>query len=59
MTETKTFMIEIKTNFQNPAVAMRNLKVQMGQIANMLTRRQQGTFPSKIEVNPKEQSNAM
>ena len=52
------FMNEIKENMQNQSTPLnnqesqlRNLEVQMGQMANLLTKRQQGSFPSNSEIN--------
>jgi hypothetical protein len=56
---TSRFMTETKTNLQNQAASIRNLEVQVGQLANMLTGRQQGTLPSTTEINPKEQCKAI
>ena len=44
-----------KINFQNQAASIRNLEVQVGQLANKLEGRQQCNLSSKTEVNPKEQ----
>ena len=35
--------------------SIRSLETQIGQLAQMFSSRQQGNFPSSIEVNPKEQ----
>ena len=43
-----------QTSFQNQQASIRNLEVQMGQIANVLNQREKGTLPSQIEVNPKK-----
>ena len=37
----------------NQTAQLRNLKVQMGQMASLLTERQQGSLPSNSEVNPR------
>ncbi|XP_062106027.1 uncharacterized protein LOC133817500 [Humulus lupulus] len=39
--------------------SIRNLETQMGQLAKLLSSRQQGNFPSSTEVNPKEQCQAV
>ena len=52
-------MADTQTNFQNQATQIRNLEVQVGQLANMLNGRQQGNLPSTTEVNPKEQCKAI
>ena len=53
-------MNEIKRNIQNQAtqlnnqeVQLRSLEVQMGQMANILTERQQGSLPCNSEKNPR------
>ena len=51
---TMKFMTETKTNFQNQQAAIRNLEVQMGQLANTLATRSQGALPRNTEINPKE-----
>ena len=51
------FMTKTETTFQNQAASIRNLEVQMGQIANLLSSRQHGSLPSNTETNPKEQVN--
>ncbi|XP_061981417.1 uncharacterized protein LOC133701500 [Populus nigra] len=56
---TSRFMTETNTNMQNQAASIRNLEVQVGQLANMLTGRQQGNLPSTTEINPKEQCKAI
>jgi len=54
VTETRRFMAETRTNFNNQAAAIRNLEIQVGQIAEKLNERAQGTWPSNTEINPKE-----
>ncbi|XP_062081026.1 uncharacterized protein LOC133785827 [Humulus lupulus] len=39
--------------------SIRNLEKQVGQLENMLQSRPRGNFPSNLEVNPKEQCNAI
>ena len=39
------------TQLNNQAAQLRNLELQMGQMANLLTERQQGSFPSNSEIN--------
>ncbi|XP_062075432.1 uncharacterized protein LOC133779493 [Humulus lupulus] len=46
------FMIDSRSS-------IRNLEMQVGQLANMFQSRPQGNFPSNIEVNLKEQCNAI
>ena len=45
--------------FRNHSSSIHNLEVQVGQIANYLTSRNQGALPSNIEKNPKEQLKAI
>ncbi|XP_024031895.1 uncharacterized protein LOC112094656 [Morus notabilis] len=47
------FMNETRTNFQNQSAQIRSLEVQISQMANMFSERQQGNLPSTSEVNPK------
>ena len=56
---TTDFMGETKINFQNQQAAIKNLEVQVGQLANIVSNRTQGSFPSNNETNPKEQANAI
>ena len=53
------FMNETRTNFQNQSAQIRNLEVQIGQLASMLNDRQQGNLPSTTVVNPIEQCKAI
>ena len=53
LTSHSTFMNETKANMQQPvtqlnnqAAQLRNLEVQMGQMANLLTERQPSSLPS-------------
>ena len=46
MNETKVNMKHQATQLNNQAAQLRNLEVQMGQMANLLTDRQQGSLPS-------------
>ena len=62
LTSHTTFMNETKANMQNQATQLnkkaaqlRNLEVQMGQMASLLTKRQHGSFPSNSEANPREE----
>ena len=52
MNETKANMQQRATQLNNEATQLRSLEVQMGQMANLLTERQQGSLPSNSEVNP-------
>ncbi|KAH9792938.1 hypothetical protein KPL71_004353 [Citrus sinensis] len=58
-TNMSQFMTKTETTFQNQAASIRNLEVQVGQIANLLSSRQHGSLPSNTETNPKEQVNAI
>ena len=58
LTSHTTFMNERKANIQNQstqlnnqAAKLRNLEVQIGKMATLLTKRQQGSFPRKSEIN--------
>ena len=44
---------------KNQAAAIHNLEVQIGQISNLLTNRQQALLPSNTETNPKEDVKAI
>ena len=57
MNETKANMQHQATHLNNQAAQLRNLEVQMGQMANLLTERQQGSLPSNSEVNPRREGN--
>ncbi|XP_034203729.1 uncharacterized protein LOC117618238 [Prunus dulcis] len=52
---TNQFMSKTETTLQNQAASIRNLEVQMGQLANVLTGRVNGALPSQTEINPKNQ----
>ena len=58
MNETKANMQHQATQLNNQAAQLRNLEVQMGQMANLLTERQPGFLPSNSEVNPTREGNA-
>ena len=51
MNETKATMQNQSTQLNNHAAQLRNLEVKMGQMANLLTKRQQGSLPSNSEIN--------
>ena len=53
MNETKANMQQQATQLNNQAAQLRSLEAQMGQMANLLTERQQGSLPSNSEVNPR------
>ena len=45
--------------FKNHSFSIHNLEIQVGQLANSLSIRNQGSLPSNIEKNPKEQLKAI
>ena len=47
------FENETRTSLNNQAAQLRNLEVQMGQMASLFNERQQGNLPSTSEVNPR------
>ncbi|XP_022846365.1 uncharacterized protein LOC111369115 [Olea europaea var. sylvestris] len=49
----------IETHMTNLGAAMKNLEVQIGQIATAIQSQQKGQFPSDTEVNPWEHCNAI
>ena len=49
----------IETHCSNMGATMKNLEVQIGQLATTINAQQRGTFPSNTEVNPKEQRKAI
>ena len=51
MNETKANMQQQATQLNNQAAQLRSLEVQMGQMDNLLTKRQQGSLPRNLEVN--------
>ena len=53
MNETKVTMQNQTTQLNHQVAQLRNLEVQMGQMANLLIKRQQGYFPSNTEINPR------
>ena len=57
MNETKANMLQQAIQLNNQAAQLRNLEVQMGQMANLLTERQPGSLPSNSEVNPRREGN--
>ena len=57
MNETKANMQYQATQLNNQAAQLRNLEVQMNQMANPLTERQQSSLPSNSEVNPRQKGN--
>ena len=57
MNETKANMQQQATELNNQVAQLRNLEVQMGQMANLLIQRQPGSLPSNSEVNPRRDGN--
>ena len=51
MNKTKANMQNQTTQLNNQAAQLTNLEVQMGQMANILTERQQGSLPSNSKKN--------
>ncbi|XP_068644707.1 uncharacterized protein [Aristolochia californica] len=49
----------IETHCSNMGATMKNLEVQIGQLATTINAQQRGDFPSNTEVNPKEQCKAI
>ena len=49
------FENETKTSLNNQVDQLQNLEVQMGQMASLLSERQQGDLPSTSEVNPRRE----
>ena len=49
------FENETRMSLNNEEAQLRNLEVQMGQMASLLCERQQGNFPSTSEVNPRRE----
>ncbi|XP_019052130.1 PREDICTED: uncharacterized protein LOC109114251 [Nelumbo nucifera] len=53
------FIDSAETIFQNQEASIKNLENQVGQLAQMISARIPGTLPSNIEVNPREQVQAI
>ncbi|PPR87839.1 hypothetical protein GOBAR_AA32852 [Gossypium barbadense] len=60
------FILVSETCFQNSETALKNqqvsiqgLKTQIGQLAKLISEQPQGSLPSNIETNPKEQLHAI
>ena len=49
------FENETRTSLNNQAAQLKNLEVQMGQMATLFSERQQGNLPSTSEVNPRRE----
>ena len=54
MDDTKQYMAKTDTLLSSQAVAIRNLEVQMGQLASSSSSRQQGSLLSDTVTIPKE-----
>ncbi|XP_022874210.1 uncharacterized protein LOC111393039 [Olea europaea var. sylvestris] len=59
MQKTDKVFQQINTNFQNQQASIKKLEKQIGQIAQELAKRPQGTLPGNTMVNPKEQVQAI
>ncbi|XP_022873169.1 uncharacterized protein LOC111392139 [Olea europaea var. sylvestris] len=55
MQKTDKVFQQIDTNFQNQQASIKKLETQIGQIAQQLAERPQGSLPGNTMVNPKEQ----
>ncbi|XP_010247916.1 PREDICTED: uncharacterized protein LOC104590859 [Nelumbo nucifera] len=53
------FIASAETRFQNQEASIKNLETQVGQLAQMISSRVQGTLPSNTEANPREQVQAI
>jgi len=58
-TNTSSFMMSTKTNFKNQVASIHNLELQVGQIANLLANRPQGSLLNNTGTNPKEDVKAI
>ncbi|MED6178552.1 hypothetical protein PIB30_108695, partial [Stylosanthes scabra] len=52
-------MDETRVNFRNQEAAIRNLKIQIGQIAKQLAEKPPNTLPSDTIPNPREECKAI
>ncbi|XP_022868743.1 uncharacterized protein LOC111388295 [Olea europaea var. sylvestris] len=59
MQKTDKVFHQIDTNFENQQESIKKLKTQIGQIAQQLAERPQGTLPGNTMVNPKKQVQAI
>ncbi|KAF5475734.1 hypothetical protein F2P56_007510, partial [Juglans regia] len=57
--ETDSQLDNIETHCSNMRAAIKNIEVQIGQLATTINAQQRETFPSNTEVNPNEQSKAI
>jgi len=48
------FMKAIKASHQNNMATIKNMEIQMGQMAKQITERQSGQFSVNVQTNPKE-----
>ncbi|XP_050125739.1 uncharacterized protein LOC126603005 [Malus sylvestris] len=55
---TNQFMSKTETTLQNQAASIKNLEIQMGQLAHSLAVREKCSFPSQTEVNPRNHEQA-
>ncbi|XP_027368194.1 uncharacterized protein LOC113874171 [Abrus precatorius] len=53
------FMKVTQTSFKNKESSMKKLETQIGQLAEQLSSREDGRFPSNTVINPKEQCQAV
>ena len=51
------FENETRTSLNNQEAQLRNLEVQMGQMASLLSNRQHENLPSTSKVNPRREEN--
>ncbi|GKV38977.1 hypothetical protein SLEP1_g46823 [Rubroshorea leprosula] len=59
VSSTKARFQNQEIRFQNQDAAIQNIEMQLGQIADMVSRRVQGGLPSNSEKNPREQLKAI
>ena len=59
LTTMKSWMSMNDTKFQNHEAAIRNLETPLGNLANMIADRPQGSLPSNTERNPREYAKAI
>ncbi|XP_035539656.1 uncharacterized protein LOC118344026 [Juglans regia] len=57
--KTDSRLDNIETHCSNMGAAIKNIEVQIGQLATTINAQQRGTFPSNTEVNPREQCKAI
>ena len=53
------FMQASMTNQKNTEASIKNLEVQVGQLAKQLSKQPSGSFSANTQVNPKEQCKAI